>query len=161
MTGDDLRRVADSWDALDGTARRELERRLAAALDQPAVSDAAERAIWLVEAVGDLVGRLAVPTELGRRARELARTWPGRPDHPRFACEGRAWLQAIGSVSPRWTEETDAAWRHAWDLLAEVLDEESLSPFAPPPGEQVTARPGDAAPSQKHQKHQKNQERTR
>jgi len=135
MTGDDLRRVTDSWASLDATARRELERCLEGELNQVTVSDAADRATWLVDAVDDLVGRLAVPTELGQRARALAATWPGRPGHPRFACEGRAWLQAIGSVAPRWTEETDAAWRHAWHLLAEVLDEESLSPFAPPLGE--------------------------
>jgi hypothetical protein len=137
MTGDDLRRVADSWAGLDTMARRELQRSLAAELDQPTISDATERATWLVDAVTDLVGRLAVPTELGRRARELAGTWPGRPGHPRFAREGRAWLQAIGSVAPGWTDESDAAWRHAWHLLAEVLDEASLSPFAPPPGEQT------------------------
>lgn len=135
MTGDDLRRVADSWAALDPAARQALERRLATELDEVTVSDAADRATWLVDAVSDLVGRLAVPTDLGQRARALADTWPGRPDHPRFAREGRAWLQAIGAVAPGWSEETDAAWRHAWHLLAEVLDEESLSPFAPPPGE--------------------------
>jgi hypothetical protein len=67
----------------------------------------------------------------------LAATWPGLPGHPRFACEGRAWLQAIASVVPHWTDETDAAWRHAWHLLAEVLDEDSLSPFAPLSTEQA------------------------
>jgi hypothetical protein len=133
MTGDDLRRVADCWAALDTPVRRELERCLATELEPDLPADAAaERAAWLVDAVSDLVGRLAVPTELGQRARALATTWPGRPDHPRFACEGRAWLRAIASVAPRWTDETDAAWRHAWHLLAEVLDEDSLSPFAPP-----------------------------
>ncbi|HEX6568981.1 MAG TPA: hypothetical protein VF015_07445 [Acidimicrobiales bacterium] len=137
MTGDDLRRVADSWAALDAEACRELERCVAAELDQVTVSDAADRAAWLVDAVSDLVGRLAVPTQLGQRARALAATWPGQPDHPRFACEGRAWLQAIASVAPHWTEETDAAWRHAWHLLAEVLDEDGLSPFAPPSGEEA------------------------
>jgi len=132
MTGDDLRRVDDSWGALDAAACRELERCLAAELDRVRVGDAAECAAWLVEAVSDLVGRLAVPTQLGEHARALAATWPGRPGHPRFACEGRAWLQAMASVAPHWTRETDAAWRHAWQLLAEVLYEDSLSPFAPP-----------------------------
>jgi hypothetical protein len=41
----------------------------------------------------------------------------------------------MGSVASRWTEETDTAWRHAWHLLAEILDEDSLSPFALPPSE--------------------------
>jgi hypothetical protein len=135
MTGDDLRRVVDSWAALDAAPRGEFEHCLAAELDDAGVSDAADCAIWLVDAVGDLVGRLAVPTELGQRARALAATWPGRPGHPRFACEGCAWLQAMGSVAPSWTEATDTAWRHAWHLLAEVLDEDSLSPFALPPRE--------------------------
>lgn len=134
MTGDDLRRVVDSWAALDALALRELERCLASELDRVTPCDAAERATWLVDAVTHLVDRLAVPTELGQRARELATTWPGRPGHPRFACEGRAWMRAIASVAPRWTEEADGAWRHAWHLLAEVLDEDGLSPFAPPPG---------------------------
>jgi hypothetical protein len=135
MTGDDLRRVVDSWAALDAAARRQLERCVAAELDDAAVDDAADCATWLVDAVGELVGRLAVPTELGQRARALAATWPGRPGHPRFGCEGCAWLQAMGSVAPRWTEETDTAWRHAWHLLAEILDEDSLSPFSLPPRE--------------------------
>jgi hypothetical protein len=132
MTGDDLRRVADSWGALDAATCRELERCLADELDRVTVGDAAECAAWLVEAVSDLVGRLAVPTLLGERARALAATWPGRPDHPRLSREGRAWLRAMASVAPHWTRETDAAWRHAWQLLAEVLHEDSLSLFAPP-----------------------------
>ena len=62
MTSDDLRRVADSWGTLDAAACRELERCLAAELDRVTVGDAAECAAWLVEAVSDLVGQLAVPT---------------------------------------------------------------------------------------------------
>jgi hypothetical protein len=132
MTGDDLRRVAESWAALDSETLEELERRLAAELDHSTPGEAADCAAWLVGAVGELVGRLAVPTELGRRSRALAVSWPGAPDHPRFACEGRAWLQAMGSVATRWTADTEAAWCHAWHLLAEVLDEDRLSPFLSP-----------------------------
>lgn len=95
--------------------------------------DAARRARWLVDAVVELAALIAVPSRLELRARGLAETVPAGVPAPTFGVEGRAWMQAARELCPGWSERTEEAWRHAWLLLSNVLDNESLSPFADPP----------------------------
>jgi hypothetical protein len=98
-----------------------------------ATGDATRRARWLVNAVAELAALLAVPSRLEVRARDIAETVPDGVPAPTFRVEGRAWMQAARDLCPEWSERTEAAWHHAWLLLSNVLDNESLSPFAEPP----------------------------
>jgi hypothetical protein len=98
-----------------------------------ATGDAAHRARWLVNAVAELAALLAVPSRLEVCARGIAQTVPEGGPAPTFGVEGRAWMQAARDLCPNWSESTEAAWHHAWLLLSNVLDNESLSPFADPP----------------------------
>ena len=95
--------------------------------------DAARRARWLVSAVAELAALLAVPSRLEVRARDIAETVPDGDPAPTFGVDGRAWMRAARELCPAWSDRTEAAWHHAWLLLSNVLDNESLSPFADPP----------------------------
>jgi hypothetical protein len=95
--------------------------------------DDARRARWLVSAVIELAALLAVPSRLEACARGIAETLPDGVPAPTFGVEGRAWMRAARDLCPGWSERTEAAWHHAWLLLSNVLDNESLSPFAEPP----------------------------
>jgi hypothetical protein len=98
-----------------------------------ATGDTAGRARWLVSSVVELAALLAVPSRLERRARGLADTVPEGAPAPTFRVEGRAWMHAARELCPGWSARTEEAWHHAWLLLSNVLDNESLSPFADPP----------------------------
>jgi hemoglobin-like flavoprotein len=98
-----------------------------------ATDDAARRARWLVNAVAELAALLAVPSRLEVHARDIAQTVPDGVPPPTFGVDGRAWMQAARELCPGWSEGTEDAWHHAWLLLSNVLDNESLSPFADPP----------------------------
>jgi hypothetical protein len=132
MTPDDLSTVQGSWSELSG--RRAL---LVAALVHrferaPSAIAATQRAVWLFDAVAELVSLLCTPSGLAERARALGETWPDPLTAPSFAIEGRAWMAAAGECLPSWSEHTEAAWRQAWSLLSDVLATEALSPFADP-----------------------------
>lgn len=99
-----------------------------------ATGDAALRARWLVSAIEELAGLLAVPSRLELRARGLAATVPDGLPAPTFQVEGRAWMSAARALCPGWSARSEEAWHHAWLLLSNVLDNDSLSPFADPPG---------------------------
>jgi hypothetical protein len=91
------------------------------------------RARWLIDAVTELVGLLRAPSELAAAARRRAAMFPCQGSAPTFSVEGRAFLRAAASIDPSWSARDDRAWRQAWLLLADVLAEQSLSPFADPP----------------------------
>jgi hypothetical protein len=131
MTLDDLFIVDVSWSHLRRERARllaELTRRFDAA--SPAAIPAAVRAVWLLDAVEELIVLLATPSRLAAQARLLGETWPDPRTAPSFAVEGRAWLAAASRCLPAWSDETDAAWRQAWFLLSDVLAVEALSPFS-------------------------------
>jgi hypothetical protein len=130
VSPDDLAAVDRSWAELDDR-RGQLAARLEASFartDPTAL--AARRALWLVDAVAELVGLLTAPSRLGERARRLTRAWPLPGQAPTFAIEGRAWMRAAREVCPTWSPQTEQAWHRAWVLLSDVLAEEALSPFA-------------------------------
>jgi hypothetical protein len=132
MSPEDVAVVDRSWAELrlrDDALVDRLAVALAAAC--PAES-AANRARWLVDSVGELVGLLTAPSQLGRRARLLALARPCPGSAPSFRVDGQAWMIAAPGVCATWTAHTERAWRHAWLLLSDVLAEESLSPFASP-----------------------------
>jgi hypothetical protein len=131
LTPDDVRTVQRSWSELHSRCPQ-----LLAGLTRrfehvgPMAVPAAQRAVWLCEAVQQLVGLLPVPSRLADRARDIAGAWPDPLTAPSFAIDGRAWMGAAAECARTWTNETDAAWRQAWLLLSDVLAAETLSPFA-------------------------------
>ena len=132
MSPDDVAVVERSWDELR-RGRGALVERLARSYDSVTPTcDAEARAGWLCDAVAELVGLLAAPSQLELRARQLAETWPDPDSAPSFRVDGVAWMHAAGEVCPTWTASSERAWRRAWLLLSDVLAEDSLSPFACP-----------------------------
>jgi hypothetical protein len=130
MTPDDVRVVERSWSELR-PRRSALVVGLAGVLEAEAPSEirADVRAAWLVDAVDELVGLLPTPSRLAVRARDLGVTWPDPLTAPSYRVEGRGWIQAAAGCVPTWSARTEAAWRHAWLLLSDVLAAEMLSPF--------------------------------
>jgi hypothetical protein len=144
MTPEDLFVVDVSWSHL----RRERQPLLAGltqrfeALD-PSPIPAAVRAVWLVDAVEELVVLLSTPSRLAAQARLLGETWPDPCSAPSFAVEGQAWMDAARECLATWTDSTDDAWRQAWLLLSDVLAVEALSPFGDAPADLARgSRPG-------------------
>jgi hypothetical protein len=90
-------------------------------------------AAWLVEAVEELVGLLATPTQLATEARRLGATWPDPLSAPTFRVEGQAWLAAVDVCLGDGSDQTAEAWKEAWFLLSDVLATEALSPFVDRP----------------------------
>jgi hypothetical protein len=137
VTPDDIRVVQGSWAALRDRRRllvAELTRRFDCC--SPAPVPSAQRAVWLLDAVAELVGLLTCASRLGDCARQLGQTWPDPLTAPSYRVEGRAWMGAAAATLPAaWSERTEAAWRQAWLLLSEVLAAETLSPFADCPSE--------------------------
>ena len=132
MSPDDLAVVERSWDELR-CKRDALVVRLTRSYAGVGPACPAEaRAGWLCDAVAELVGLLSAPSQLERRARHLAETWPDPGCAPSYRVDGVAWMHAAGEVCPTWTSGSERAWRQAWLLLSDVLAEESLSPFACP-----------------------------
>lgn len=133
MSPEDVAVVGRSWAELR-LRRDDLVDQLTASFRAVVPADAAHaRARWLTDAVTELVGLLAAPSQLGLRARRLAEAWPDPCSAPSFRIDGQAWMCAAREVSPAWTVRAERAWRQAWLLLSDVLAEESLSPFADPP----------------------------
>lgn len=118
----------------------ELRRRRASFIEQLEVAvgsvvgpaSAAEHARRLVEAADDLVDALATPSALAARARAIAAAWPSTAALPRLEVDGLAWRRAAAELCRPWSDALDAAWHHAWLLLADVLAEDSLAPFDAP-----------------------------
>lgn len=130
MCPEDLAAVVDSWAELQ-LRMNELTDLLAAAYDAVLPPHVAQqRARWLVDAVAELVGLLAAPSQLAARARDVADTVPQPSSAPTFVLDGNAWMIAVHEVSAGWSDCLERSWRHAWLLLSEVLANESLSPFA-------------------------------
>lgn len=132
MSPEDLAAVDRSWAQLRrrrGALLAELESCFCGA-GPPEV--ASVRARWLVDAVEELAGLLPAPSRLERRARALACTWPIPGTAATFGVDGRAWMTSAQRVLPEWSDRTELAWRHAWLLVAAVLADEALSPFAAP-----------------------------
>ena len=139
MTPDDLVLVRRSWTELR-RRRPAFHERLGAAL--ATIADAAtagDRARRLIDAAGVLVDTLATPSDLALRARRIAADWPATTALPRLGVDGVAWRRAASEVCPGWSDAEDAAWHHAWLLLADVLAADSLAPFGGPV-------PGDGSP---------------
>ena len=132
MSPDDLAIVDRSWAELQ-PLRDSLVASLSASLPGCDLSQADARARWLIDSVTDLVGLLRTPSELGAAARRRAATFPCAGSAPTFNVEGRAFLRAAASIGPSWSPSDGRAWRQAWLLLADVLAEQLLSPFADPP----------------------------
>ncbi len=133
MSPDDLAIVDRSWAEL--ASRRELlVASLAVAIPGCDLSQPDGRARWLIDSVTELVGLLRAPSELAAAARRRAAMFPCQGSAPTFRVDGRAFLRAAASsIGPSWSPREDRAWRQAWLLLADVLAEQSLSPFADPP----------------------------
>ena len=132
MSPDDLAIVDRSWAELKSRLD-ELVASLAVALPGCDLSQPDGRARWLIESVIELVGLLRAPSELAAAARRRAAMFPCEGSAPTFSVDGRAFLRAAASIGPSWSPRDDRAWRQAWLLLADVLAEQSLSPFADPP----------------------------
>jgi hypothetical protein len=134
MTPQDLGIVESSWSEL--RLRRAALVAALAARFQPVTTarfPATVRAVWLFDAVGELVRHLSAPSRLAADARVFGETWPDPCTAPSFAVEGRAWLAAAAECLPTWTPAADTAWRQAWLLLSDSLAAEALSPFAADP----------------------------
>jgi hypothetical protein len=136
MTPDDLFVVDVSWSQLR-RQRQALLAGLAVRFDSVdrATIPAEVRAVWLVDAVEELVVLLATPSRLASQARLLGETWPDPCSAPSFAVEGQAWMASARDCLPTWSDATESAWRQAWFLLSEVLAVEALSPFADRPAD--------------------------
>lgn len=132
MSPDDLAIVDRSWTELE-PQRDSLVASLAGALPGCELSQSDGRARWLIDAVTELVGLLRAPSELAAAARRHAAMFPCHGSAPTFTVDGRAFLRAGAAIDPSWSARDDRAWRQAWLLLADVLAEQSLSPFADPP----------------------------
>lgn len=131
MTPDDLVLVERSWTELRAHRPLLLER-LAEALPADAHGGSADaHARRLLDATAALVDLLATPSHLAAAARAIAVSWGTAPT-PRVDVDGVAWMRAAREVCPTWSSSDDVAWRRAWVLLADVLAEESLAPFAGP-----------------------------
>jgi hypothetical protein len=130
MTPGDVRTVHRSWSELHGR-RAALLTALTRRFECGGLTDvaAALRAIWLFDAVHELVSLLPVPSQLADRARDIGQRWPDPLTAPSFAIDGRAWMASAAECTASWTDATDAAWRQAWLLLSDVLAAETLSPF--------------------------------
>jgi hypothetical protein len=130
VSPDDLHIVEASWPACRAQ-RLEVTVSLARHLGDlaPTPIDALRRAVWLFDAVEELVELLPEPSHLEAHARRLGETWPDKLVAPCFAVDGRAWMRAAGDVVPSWSPAVEAAWTQAWCLLSEVLAAEALSPF--------------------------------
>ena len=115
-----------------GALRDSLVALLAVSLPGCDLSQPDGRARWLIDSVTELVGLLRAPSELAAAARRRAEMFPCEGPAPTFAVDGRAFLRAA-AIGPTWSPRNDRAWRQAWLLLADVLAEQSLSPFADPP----------------------------
>ncbi|MET0908604.1 MAG: hypothetical protein ABWZ99_03975 [Ilumatobacteraceae bacterium] len=135
MTPDDLLTVRRSWTEIR-RRRASFVERLEAALDSIAgpATAAAVHARQLIAAADELVDVLATPSELATRARAIVAAWPPEAELPRLGVDEMAWRRAASEVSTSWSEADDLAWHHAWLLLADVLAEESLTPFDAPSG---------------------------
>lgn len=128
MSPEDLELVRRSWGEL-APERALLAERLADALAGVVHDDDADgRATCLVECVAELIDLLSAPSRLDERARLLGAGWARRP--PTAAVDGCAWVAAAGAIDPTWNLSTAAAWHHAWLVLADVLADGAVSPFA-------------------------------
>jgi len=133
VTPDDLRTVQRSWAQLR-LGRAQLVGVLTdrfALVASPIPPEI--HAAWLVDAVDELVGLLAAPSQLATQARRLGATWPDPLTAPSFGVEGQAWLAAADECLGDWSERTAEAWKEAWFLLSDVLATEALSPFVDQP----------------------------
>jgi hypothetical protein len=131
MSPDDLAIVDRSWAELQ-PLRDSLVASLSASLPGCDLSQADARARWLIDSVTELVGLLRAPSDLAAAARRRAAMFPCDRSGPTFSVDGRAFLRAAAAIGPSWSPRDDSAWRQAWLLLADVLAEQSLSPFADP-----------------------------
>ena len=126
MNPADIASVRRSWAELE-PRRIPLARELAASLGGP-VTSASPRAARLVDAVGELVDLLAVPSLLEQHAHRLVTEWQGAP--PCAGVEGEAWVAAARLIAPSWSDGDELAWHHAWLVLCDVLAGCARSPFA-------------------------------
>jgi hypothetical protein len=132
VTPDDLTMVRRSWTDLRRRRASFLERLEAALRSVAEPATAGEQARRLIDAADMLVDVLATPSDLAARARAIAAAWPPTTALPRLGVDGVAWRRAASEVCTPWSDADDAAWYHAWLLLADVLAEDSLAPFDGP-----------------------------
>ena len=127
---EDITAVERSWSQLH-CCQEAMLTGLAGRFEPLSVSAAAAtiRARWLIDATEALVGLLATPSSLTKRAEALGETWPDPLTAPSFAVEGQAFLATARECAPMWSARVEDAWRQGWLLLSEVLAAEALAPF--------------------------------
>ncbi|MFM2079308.1 MAG: hypothetical protein RJA49_3198, partial [Actinomycetota bacterium] len=133
MTPEELRTVTLSWRELlrrRDAMQVELAQQFRGTGRSPVAS--AQRARSLFDGVEELVGLLCTPSRLEVQARHIGARWPDATAGPSYGLDGVAWMAAAAACVPSWSAVTEAAWRQAWRLLAEVLAAETLDPFAHP-----------------------------